>query len=98
MEIVTKFETKIELKTNPKIAYDLKSLQAISYDVRIQKNVVHSGKIQTMVERRMGKYFSISLNGINYRYDRNFKSIDKQLSIWYVSEYAEEFLQNLLLC
>ena len=28
-----------------------------SYDVRIQKNVVHSGKIETMVEGRIGTYF-----------------------------------------
>ena len=61
----------------PKNSLWFKVSPSLSDDVRIQKNVLLSGKIQTMVEKRVGTYFQISLSGINYRYDRNFKSIDK---------------------
>ena len=61
----------------PKNSLWFKVSPSLSDDVRIQKNVLLSGKIQTMVKKRIGTYFQISLSGINYRYDRNFKSIDK---------------------
>ena len=44
----------------PKNSLWFKVSPSLSNDVRIQKNVVHSGKIQTMVEGRIGTYFWIS--------------------------------------